>query len=63
MSTLPPPSPELDHQVSATFQAGYRFKGVLVRPARVQVYAGKTAQEDANTPMPVRFSARHWPSR
>lgn len=39
VSTLPPPSPELDHQVSATFQAGYRFKGALVRPARVQVYA------------------------
>jgi molecular chaperone GrpE len=39
VSTLPPPSPELDHTVSATFQAGYRFKGTLVRPARVQVYA------------------------
>lgn len=39
VSTLPPPSPEQDHQVSATFQAGYRFKGALVRPARVQVYA------------------------
>jgi molecular chaperone GrpE len=39
VSTLPPPSPELDHQVSATYQAGYRFKGALVRPARVQVYA------------------------
>jgi molecular chaperone GrpE len=39
VATLPPPSPDLDHQVSATFQAGYRFKGALVRPARVQVYA------------------------
>ncbi len=39
VATLPAPSPELDHQVSATFQAGYRFKGTLVRPARVQVYA------------------------
>lgn len=38
VSTLQPPSPDLDHQVSATFQAGYRFKGTLVRPARVQVY-------------------------
>ena len=36
---VPPPSPEQDHQVSATFQAGYRFKGTLVRPARVQVYS------------------------
>jgi len=39
VSTLEPPSPELDHTVSATFQVGYAFKGSLVRPARVQVYA------------------------
>lgn len=39
VSTLPPPSPDRDHQVSATFQPGYRFKGTLVRPARVQVYS------------------------
>jgi molecular chaperone GrpE len=39
VSTVPPPSPAQDHQVSATFQAGYRFKGMLVRPARVQVYS------------------------
>ena len=39
VSTVPPPSREQDHQVSATFQAGYRFKGTLVRPARVQVYS------------------------
>jgi len=39
VSVIPPPSPEMDHQVSATFQAGYRFKGSLVRPARVQVYS------------------------
>lgn len=38
VSVLPPPTPEQDHQVSATFQVGYRFKGALVRPARVQVY-------------------------
>jgi len=25
--------------VSATFQTGYRFKGTLIRPARVQVYS------------------------
>ena len=36
---MPPPSPDLDHQVSNTYQAGYRFKGSLVRPARVQVYS------------------------
>jgi molecular chaperone GrpE len=39
VSVVPPPSPEMDHQVSATFQTGYRFKGALVRPARVQVYS------------------------
>jgi molecular chaperone GrpE len=39
VSVVPPPSPEQDHQVSATFQSGYRFKGTLVRPARVQVYS------------------------
>jgi molecular chaperone GrpE len=39
VSVVPAPSPEQDHHVSATFQAGYRFKGALVRPARVQVYS------------------------
>ena len=39
VSTVPAPSPEQDHKVSATFQVGYRFKGTLVRPARVQVYS------------------------
>ncbi len=39
VSVLPPPSPAHDHEVSATFQTGYRYKGNLVRPARVQVYA------------------------
>jgi molecular chaperone GrpE len=38
VSTVAPPRPELDHTVSATFQVGYRFKGALIRPARVQVY-------------------------
>jgi molecular chaperone GrpE len=41
VSTVPPPKPELDHTVSATFQTGYRFKGNLVRPARVQVYSAQ----------------------
>ncbi len=39
VSTVPAPDPSRDQQVSATFQPGYRFKGVLVRPARVQVYS------------------------
>ncbi len=41
VSVVPPPRPELDHTVSATFQTGYRFKGHLVRPARVQVYSAQ----------------------
>ncbi len=38
---LPPPDPAKDHTVAATFQAGYRFKGTLIRPARVQVYSSE----------------------
>jgi molecular chaperone GrpE len=41
VSAVPPPRPDLDHTVSATFQTGYRFKGALVRPARVQVYSAQ----------------------
>jgi molecular chaperone GrpE len=41
VSTTKPPRPELDHTVSATFQTGYRFKGMLLRPARVQVYSAE----------------------
>ena len=39
VSTVPAPDQSRDQQVSATFAPGYRFKGVLVRPARVQVYS------------------------
>ncbi len=41
VSIIPPPGPDKDHTVSATFQPGYKFKGVMVRPARVQVYSGE----------------------
>lgn len=41
VSVLPPPAADQDHSVSATFQVGYRFKGSLVRPARVQVYSSE----------------------
>ncbi len=41
VAVLPPPQPAQDHTVSATFQAGYRFKGSLIRPARVQVYTSE----------------------
>jgi len=39
VATTPPTAPEQDHTVCRTFQVGYRFKGTLLRPARVQVYA------------------------
>jgi molecular chaperone GrpE len=38
---LPPPDAAKDHTVAATFQVGYRFKGALIRPARVQVYSSE----------------------
>ncbi len=43
VSTTPAPDADSDHKVSATFQSGYRFKGQLVRPARVQVYSTQGA--------------------
>jgi molecular chaperone GrpE len=39
VSTVPAPDRSSEQTVSATFQPGYRFKGTLVRPARVQVYS------------------------
>jgi molecular chaperone GrpE len=39
VSTTPATNSSQDQTVSATFQPGYRFKGTLVRPARVQVYS------------------------
>ncbi len=41
VATLPAPSADQDGTVSATFQVGYRYKGALIRPARVQVYMGE----------------------
>ena len=41
VAAIAPDQPELDHIVKATFQAGYRFKGTVVRPARVQVYSAQ----------------------
>jgi molecular chaperone GrpE len=39
VSTTPATAPGQEQTVSATFQPGYRFKGALIRPARVQVYS------------------------
>lgn len=37
VTMMPAASPEQDHTVGAVFQAGYRLKGTLLRPARVAV--------------------------
>lgn len=39
VTMMPAPSAEQDHTVGAVFQAGYRLKGTLLRPARVAVLA------------------------
>lgn len=44
VSTLPAASPEQDHTVAMVFQPGYRFSGVLLRPARVQVSVWQDAE-------------------
>jgi len=41
VSVVAPGRPEQDHTVAQTFQVGYRFRGNLVRPARVQVYSSE----------------------
>ena len=38
ISQIPAPTAEQAHTIALTFQAGYRYKGILLRPARVQVY-------------------------
>lgn len=43
VAAVAPETPEQDHTVKATFQTGYRYKGVVVRPARVQVYSSGAA--------------------
>lgn len=43
VSTVPARGDGQDQTVSATFQPGYRFKGQLVRPARVQVFSTQGA--------------------
>jgi molecular chaperone GrpE (heat shock protein) len=37
VASVPAESPEEDDTVADVFQKGYRFNGVLVRPARVRV--------------------------
>jgi molecular chaperone GrpE len=37
LMTVPTDSPEEDDHVADVFQPGYRYQGVLLRPARVRV--------------------------
>lgn len=37
VATMPAPSPEADQTVGTVYQAGYRYRGTLLRPARVVV--------------------------
>lgn len=37
VTALPAPTPEADHTVSVVYQPGYRFRGTMLRPARVAV--------------------------
>ena len=39
VAVVPPEDPSQDNTVKTTFQVGYRFKGTVLRPARVQVYS------------------------
>ena len=41
VAVLPAADDKPDHTVAVTFQVGYRFKGSLIRPARVQVYSAE----------------------
>jgi molecular chaperone GrpE len=41
VSVLAPQTADQDQTVANTFQAGYKYKGALIRPARVQVYSSE----------------------
>lgn len=50
VSTVPAASAEQDHTVAMVFQPGYRFSGVLLRPARVQVAVWQDAESPDGGP-------------
>jgi molecular chaperone GrpE len=45
ISTMPAPNPEADQTVGVVYQAGYQYKGHVLRPARVvvQQWSGESA--------------------
>jgi molecular chaperone GrpE len=49
IAALPAPSSEQVDQVAAVFQIGYRFDGVLLRPARVQVFVAPEESGETET--------------
>ncbi|HWP36848.1 MAG TPA: nucleotide exchange factor GrpE [Gemmatimonadales bacterium] len=46
VTTVPAPVADQDHTVAQVFQAGYRFAGALLRPARVSVYVWQQPSTD-----------------
>ena len=47
VTTMPAASADTDHTVGAVFQHGYRFRGALLRPARVAVLQWAAPPEEA----------------
>jgi molecular chaperone GrpE len=47
VTVQPAPSPDLDGCVGAVFQHGYRFRGILLRPARVSVLSWQQGSAEA----------------
>ncbi|MFQ5704045.1 MAG: nucleotide exchange factor GrpE [Gemmatimonadales bacterium] len=45
ISTAPAPDGDKENRVAAVFQVGYRFGGLLLRPARVQVFVSQEDEE------------------
>jgi molecular chaperone GrpE len=50
VTMMPAAAPEQDHTVGAVFQAGYRLKGMLLRPARVAVLTWQGAPAAGGEP-------------
>ena len=52
VTTMPAPSAEADHTVASVFQHGYRFRGALLRPARVAVFQWPAPAAEEPRPEP-----------
>lgn len=52
VTTMPAPTADADHTVASVFQHGYRFRGALLRPARVAVYQWTAPPAEVPQPEP-----------